>query len=69
MLRTNNTLELLDLTGNKIGNIGVKAICEALLDNTSLKVLNIKDNQITDEGAKAIAHLLSINKGLLHVGH
>jgi hypothetical protein len=50
-LEDNHTLELLNLSGSKIGNEGVKDLAAALKDNHTLKCLNLTRNSIEDVGA------------------
>eukprot|EP00812_Abedinium_dasypus_P008900 NODE_2628_length_902_cov_303.714286.p4 GENE.NODE_2628_length_902_cov_303.714286~~NODE_2628_length_902_cov_303.714286.p4 ORF type:complete len:90 (-),score=28.00 NODE_2628_length_902_cov_303.714286:235-504(-) len=51
---SNDTLEILRLGGNKIGNAGAKALAEALTTNNTLKSLYLYKNKIGDDGAKAL---------------
>jgi len=57
-LVNNNTLSLLDLTGNKIGSSGVKLLSEAIKDHKTLKCFIVDLNGICTEGAYALADLL-----------
>lgn len=45
-LYTNNSLEELDISGNLIGDVGIKMINEILRENNKLKVINIDNNGI-----------------------
>ncbi len=65
MLKNNTTLEVLDLSSNKIGDTGARYISDAIRHNTALRVLNLKDNGIKDEGVKSISAALKENQGLL----
>ena len=61
-LKTNTTLEKLDIQGNgfsdTLGASGAKLIAEMLKVNTPLTTLNLWSNEIGVEGAKAIAGAL-----------
>jgi len=60
-LRMNNSLEVLDLSDNQIGEIESACILEALINNTTLRDLNLSANPIGTRGAKAISDLLIHN--------
>ncbi|XP_063542993.1 uncharacterized protein LOC134751505 [Cydia strobilella] len=53
-----STLVVLNLSSNRITDVGVRSIREALKMNTKLAYLNLADNFITDEGAAAIFNIL-----------
>ena len=60
-LKTNTTLEELDMQGSyddKLGAAEAKLIAEMLKVNTPLTTLNLYHNEIGVEGAKAIAAAL-----------
>ena len=66
-LKTNTTLEKLDMTGGhhvddlrhvKLGAAEAKIIADMLKVNAPLKTLNLYNNKIGVEGAKAIAAVL-----------
>ncbi len=59
----NRVLTELRLNGNEIGDVGAKAIAEALKvnGNADLTVLWLADNNIGVDGAKAIAEALKVN--------
>ena len=60
-LKTNTTLEKLDIGGDyqdKLGASGAKIIAEMLKVNTPLTDLNLDVNEIGNEGAIAIAGAL-----------
>ena len=59
-----NTLERLDLYGNRIGDAGAMALATALQTNTSLKALDLRLNKIGDAGAKDLATALHTNTSL-----
>ena len=62
-LKTNSTLQDLDLMYNKIGDKGAIAIAKASKINSTLQDLDLMYNQIGDKGAIAIAKAL---KGLIN---
>ena len=66
LLRTNTTLQHLDLSNNIIGNIELNNICIALSNNTSLFYLNLSKCSLTisDDNGPALYKLLSENKSL-----
>jgi len=57
-LAKNNTIEVLDIRSNPLGNDGVAAICGALQNNTKLYDLRIAYVQLTDIGANHVLTLL-----------
>lgn len=59
-LKTNTTLQMLDLQRNMIGDAGVIALSVALMDNkdSSVRSLQLDRNQIGDAGGVAICNLL-----------
>ena len=63
-LKINSTLFKLNLSGNKIGNKGVKTFSEIIGINTTLQELNISSNKIKDEGAKRLAEAIQVNTTL-----
>ena len=64
-IRNNKSIKRLDLSGsNNIGDEGVKAISDALMNKNNLDFLDFDNNHINAEGAKAIASVLSMNKTL-----
>ena len=60
----NASLIDIDLSNNKIGTVGARAIAELLRRNRTVKTLYLKDNLIDDEGAHAIAQVLGQNTTL-----
>ncbi|XP_063630315.1 uncharacterized protein LOC134801626 [Cydia splendana] len=52
------TLAVLNLSSNRITDVGAQSIREALKTNSKLAYLNLADNFITDEGATAIFNIL-----------
>ncbi len=71
-LRVNGALTSLDISNNRIGDDGVKPICEALKQNSSLKVLDLNARhtsrgKIGPQGAQYLADLLIVNGVLTKV--
>ena len=64
-LRMNNSLEILDLSDNNIGEIESSCIIEALINNTTLRELNLSGNSIGSKGAKAVTNLLLHNSTII----
>ncbi len=58
-------LELLDLSHNGIGDIGIKSLCVTLQQHDSLKTLKLSSNNIGNDGAKSISDTLKCNINLL----
>jgi hypothetical protein len=54
MLRTNPSLQRLDLSRNSIGSAGMVALSEALEINAGLVTLSLADTDIGDEGMMAL---------------
>ena len=57
----NNTLQVLNLCGNNIGDDGITAIAEAL-QYSRINALYIRGCGITFSGAKSVAQVLKINR-------
>lgn len=64
-LQSNTCLRELRLFGNKIGDVGVIYISNALLEHQNLTMLSLGRNEITNEGAISIAQGLASNISLL----
>jgi len=64
-LKTNQSLQWLNLYSNNIGREGTVAIAKALEKIQSLQGLNLSSNNIGPEGAAAIAKALETNQKLL----
>eukprot|EP00667_Euglena_gracilis_P024322 EG_transcript_27904 len=60
-LRTNSTVEKVDLSYNGIGPEGAKALAKALRTNATLREVNLYNNGIGDEGTVALAVALRTN--------
>ncbi|KAJ5071803.1 leucine rich repeat family protein [Anaeramoeba ignava] len=63
-LKTNTTLEYLDLSHNQTGKFGVKALCRGLTKNKTLTYLNLTSNDIGAIGAGAFTSVLAENTTL-----
>lgn len=63
-LSRNSILTKLSLLGNRISDVGVKAIVNELKGNLILEELNLSQNKIGENGAQAIAELLLKNSKL-----
>ncbi|RLN65809.1 hypothetical protein BBP00_00002629 [Phytophthora kernoviae] len=68
MLRTNNTLQHLDLRGNEITAEGAGAISDALYGHEALEHLGLSSNHLGDAGAKSVAQVLPYNISLKYLG-
>jgi len=68
-LRGNQSLESLDLEGNRIGDAGCETISTLLLTSphSNLKVLGLKNNYIGNDGATSIANSLANNYRLRRI--
>ena len=66
-LKSNRSLQRLDVLGNQISNRGARWISEALRVNITLTTLDIGHNQIGDEGARFLARALHVNSTLKDV--
>lgn len=64
VLAANNTLTTLNISDNRIGDSGARAIAEALQENHTLTTLDISGSDIGDAGARAIAEVLRKNHTL-----
>ncbi|CAF3407059.1 unnamed protein product [Rotaria socialis] len=64
LLQVNQTLTLLGLDTNQIGDSGAQYLGEALKTNKSLTLLQLQTNQIGDSGAQYLADALKVNKTL-----
>jgi len=70
--RVNGALTSLDISNNRMGDDGVKLICEALKQNSSLKVLDLnasytRGGEIGPQGAQYLVDMLSVNGGLTSI--
>jgi Ran GTPase-activating protein (RanGAP) involved in mRNA processing and transport len=60
-LRHNTSLQLLDLAGNMISDMGLSYISWGLSKNSTVKILDISQNAINATGAKALSDMLKEN--------
>ncbi|KAL7545767.1 hypothetical protein ACHAWF_011277 [Thalassiosira exigua] len=69
-LAQNQSLRILHLGHNKIGDEGAKRLAKALKDNNTLETMFLHCNEIDDEGAKSLADALGISTSLevIHLG-
>ena len=56
---SNASLVTLDLSNNRIGDVGMAALARSLFFNRSLLVLNLASNRLGDDGARRLAEALS----------
>ncbi len=66
-LANNTWINFLDLSYQKIGNVGVRALAGALSKNTTLEGLNLNNNEFGDEGLLPLAEALKQNHSLKHL--
>ena len=64
MLRSNATLEELEIEDCGITSDGALELAKALSKNSTLKILDMSMNEIGEEGAKAISRMLEVNMTL-----
>jgi hypothetical protein len=64
MLEHNNTLTLLDVSGNSMGAKGAASLAEGLKANTGVQQLNVNSNAMGTTAAKAFGGMLPLNKTL-----
>uniref|UniRef100_A0A8C5Z4W1 Leucine rich repeat containing 34 n=1 Tax=Marmota marmota marmota TaxID=9994 RepID=A0A8C5Z4W1_MARMA len=68
VLKSNTTLEVLDLSFNRIENAGANCLSETLtLHNRSLKVLSVVSNNIEGEGLVALSQSVKTNPTLSNI--
>ncbi|KAL7524032.1 hypothetical protein ACHAWF_000790, partial [Thalassiosira exigua] len=63
-LAKNQSLRLLNLSRNKIGDEGAKRLATALKDSKTLERMYLYSNAIGDGGAKSLADALGISTSL-----
>ncbi|KAM4825004.1 NACHT, LRR and PYD domains-containing protein 8 [Thomomys bottae] len=67
-LKRNKTLQSLELGCNKLGNVGIKMLCEALLQlSCNLQVLELENCLVTSTGCQALATVFRIHPSLQHL--
>ena len=64
IVRTNKTLQKLDLSNNKLSDDGTITISDGLKNNTTLLELNISHNNITNKAIKNITEFIQVNTTL-----
>lgn len=57
----------IDLSENRLGECGIKALASMLLENTSLISLNLSGNHLDERAAKHLAPALTKNQHLQHL--
>lgn len=68
VLKSNTTLEVLDLSFNRIENAGAKHLSETLAShNRSLRALSVVSNNIQGEGLVALSQSMKTNPTLSNV--
>ena len=67
LLKSNSTIQELDLSENFLTGKVIASICDALKSNTSLRELRLSGNALGAEGEMAIAQLLQVNTFLQRV--
>ena len=63
MIKTNHTLQILNISVNPIGDEGIAVIARTL-DNTRISKLYVLDCNMTDTGAKQLAESLENNHSI-----
>ncbi|KAJ3268515.1 hypothetical protein HDV01_002693 [Terramyces sp. JEL0728] len=66
-LKTNKSLKILNLNGNRIGDAGVEAIIDSLNENKTIKQLNFGSNGLTDKSIVKISEFLSTNTSVISI--
>lgn len=64
-LMINKTITQLDLSHNKIGQVGARKIAKYLLNSNILTHLNLCDNNIANEGSRYLCQALKVNTSLV----
>ena len=69
MLRKDNSLAELTISGNGIGPVGVQHLVNGIMQNNKckLKILDLSFNRITDQGAQIIAPMLRDNTRIVRL--
>ena len=63
-LKTNTTLQQLNLADNRIDEKGATQLAEALKGNNSIQKLDLGENDLADNGTKQLAEALKTNNSL-----
>lgn len=69
MIKSNKNMVSLDLTGNYIGDYGIKELASALAINTSINKINLSNNYIGDDGVEILAEKISKSVAALGLSH
>ena len=69
LLKNTSVVQMLELSGNPIGEGGLKSLCEAMSTNTTLKELKLRNCSLTisEENGHSLCQLLSTNPSLRHL--
>ena len=60
-IQVNNSLQILDISGNKIYSDGITALINCLKVNSTIRKLNISSNDISDDKTKYLAEVVRVN--------
>lgn len=63
-LKLNNTLKILALPNQSLGDEGITSLAQGLKENTSITEIDLSENNISDAGANIILDMLEVNKTL-----
>lgn len=63
-LKISQTIRLVELDGNRLGDAGVEQISQVLCSGSSMQLLSLANNEIGDAGIKSIAENLESNNTL-----
>lgn len=63
----NDSLTLIDLSGNNIADEGLEDLCKVIPYNKTLTQLNLADNKLGDPSAHELAGSLVDNTSLVHL--
>jgi serine/threonine protein kinase len=66
-LKTNKTVHSLNLSHNRLSNIGAIAIAELLEVNKTINKVSLSNNNISSDGAARLARALTINQTLIYL--
>jgi hypothetical protein len=66
-IKTNNTLHILNLDSNELGDEGFVALSEALSVNSTLTEIRLQSTGMTDDGLRNISEALKVNQGILEI--
>merc|ERR1719309_1369871 len=66
-LGSNQCLQVLDISGNAMGDVGARLLAKALQINTRLKTIHLDRNNISLQGYQDIAYALQFNYSMRHI--